>query len=203
MTADAAKEDPRSQRVRRVEEILLEMKDTSELMVDLAYSSVFYDSEGIAGEVMGLEESMGEQLTDLQRTCLEAVRQGELSIDHAIVLMRVGQTAEGIANSALEIADVVLRDVELHPILAEAIQESDSSVTKVTLHADSPYAGPTLRELELETETGMRILAVKRGHRWHTGVEGDFRLQGDDLLVAAGAYEAVEPFLRECGPRET
>lgn len=192
--------DAKAPRVQRVEEILLEMKDTSELMVDLAYSSVFYDSQGIAHEVLELEEEVGEHLTEIQRLSLEAVRDGELSIDHAMVLLRVAQGAEVIANSALEIADVILRDVELHPVLAETIRESDSSVTKVNVAETSAYQQRSLGDLELETETGMRVLAVKRRGRWHTGVEGDFVLHAADLLVAAGPEEAIEAFLNAADP---
>lgn len=192
--------DADSARVRRVEQIILEMKDTSELMVDLGYSSVFYDSEGIAREVLGLEEQMGTYLNELQRTSLEAVRDGELAVDHAMILMRVAQAAEVIANSALEIADVVLRDVEPHPVLAGAIQASDSAITKVTLAPASHYVDRALGDIELETETGMRVLAAKRKGRWHTGVGGDFVLRADDLLVAAGPAEAMESFLDACAP---
>ena len=180
---------------RQAQDVVLEMKDTSELMVDLAYSSVFYGSEGIAKEVHELEEDMGELLTELQRRVLEAVRNDELTNDHAMVLLRVAQSAEIIANSALEIADVVLRDVGLHPGLKAAIRESDSMITKVNLAPASTMVGRSLRDLELETETGMRVLAVKRRGRWNSGVEGDFVLQADDLLIASGPLEAEEEFL--------
>lgn len=190
----------RSTRAGKVETIMREMKDTSELMVDLAYSAVFYDSKQIAEEVVALEEEMGGYLTDLQRHTLEAVRQEELPIDNALVLIRVAQTAEVIANSALEIADVVLRDLEPHPVLAESIRDSESTVAKVVLHPDSAYGAKKLRDLELETETGMRILAVKRDGRWHSGVTGGFRLQAGDLLIAMGPDESVPDFAKACDP---
>jgi uncharacterized protein with PhoU and TrkA domain len=186
--------------VQRVEELLLDMKDTSELMVDLAYSALFYDSKSIAREVHELEEDVGESLYELQRLTLSAVKDGTLGIDNALVMLWVAQSAETIANSALEIADVVLRDVELHPVLMEAIRESDSTITKVTLAAESPFAGKTLRELELETETGMRVLAVKRGRVWESGVDGEFRLEAGDVLVASGPWDAEKEFLLRCDP---
>ncbi len=187
-------------RKERIEELLLEMKDTSELMVDLAYSAVFYHSQSIAKEVAELEEDVGENLTELQRLTLEAVEAGSLPVDTALVLIRVAQGAEVIANSALEIADVVLRDVELHPVMAEAIRTSDSTITKATLDPESEFAGQTLREAEFETETGMRVLSVKRHARWQSGVEGDFRLEAGDLIIASGPQEAEPEFLSRCSP---
>lgn len=182
----------------RVEELLLEMKDTSELMVDLAYSAVFYDSEGIAHEVQELEEEVGDMLTEIQKLTLEGVQKGSIQVDTSMVLLRVAQAAEVIANSALEIADVILRDVELHPILAEAIRTSDSSIAKVNLSPDSRFCGPNLAEMELETETGMRIIAVKRSGKWITKIDGDFFLRAEDLLIVAGPHEAQEEFISAC-----
>ncbi len=185
---------------RRVEELLVDMKDNSELMVDLAYSALLYDSQSIAAEVVSLEEEMSTHFDLVQRLSLEAVKDGSLSIDHAIVLLRVAQAAEVIANSALEIADVVLRDMELHPVIKESIRESDSTITKVNLHPESEFAGKTLGELELETEWGMRILAAKRAGRWHSGIDGEFVVEPGDILVAMGPLEAEEDFLVAADP---
>ena len=43
---------------RNLKDLLIEMKDTSELMVDLAYSAMVYDDEDIAEEVIRLEEKI-------------------------------------------------------------------------------------------------------------------------------------------------
>lgn len=190
----------KAESVQRIEAILLDMKDTSDLMVDLAYSSVFYDSRGLAQEVLDLEGEVGEEFTEIHRLILEAVRERDLSIDHGQLLIRVAATAERLANAALEIADVILRDVELHPILKEMIRCSDSATTKVALSPESAYCGQSLGALELESETGMRVLSVKRLGRWHTGVGGRFKLQPEDLLIAVGPEEAIEEFLAAAHP---
>ncbi|MDD4567863.1 MAG: PhoU domain-containing protein, partial [Methanoculleus chikugoensis] len=39
-------------------DVLIEMKDVSELMVDLSYSAILFDSKEIALEVINLEERM-------------------------------------------------------------------------------------------------------------------------------------------------
>jgi uncharacterized protein with PhoU and TrkA domain len=185
----------KSARVRTIEAILIDMKDTSDLMLDLAYSSIFYGSRDLARQVVHLEEEVGGEVNQIHHLILEAVREKELDVDHGQVLGRVANTAEDLANAALEIVDVILRDVELHPVLREAIRTSDSATTKVTLNQVSTFAGKTIGELELETETGMRVLSVKRRKRWNIGVGGRFRLQPDDLLIAVGPEEAIPEFM--------
>ncbi|MGB0652577.1 MAG: potassium channel family protein [Thermoplasmatota archaeon] len=192
--------DDSTPRKRQVEELLLDMKDDSEFMVDLAYSALLYDSQAIAAEVVALEEEMSEDFDRLQRLSLDAVAAGELSTDHALVLLRVAQAAEVIANSALEIADVVLRDVELHPIVRESIRQSDSTISKVTLHPESRFVDATLAEAEVETEYGQRVLAAKRSGRWHSALDGDFRMAAGDLLVVMGSRESEPLFRRLADP---
>ncbi|HPT73764.1 MAG TPA: PhoU domain-containing protein, partial [Methanomassiliicoccaceae archaeon] len=51
-----------------LEDMLLEIKDTSELMVDLAYSSLLYDNQEIAEEVIQLHgrmEELGDEIEEL------------------------------------------------------------------------------------------------------------------------------------------
>ncbi len=187
-------------RLEQIEDILLDMKDTSELMLDLAYSSIFYGSRDLARQVVDLESEVGDEFNQIHRLILEAVHDDELDVDQGMVLGRVANTAEDLANAAQEIADVILRDVELHPVLKEAIRTSDSVTTKVTLHADSEFVDQFLGDLELETETGMRVLSVKRDKRWNVGVGGRFKLAAGDLMIAVGPEEAMPEFLHRADP---
>jgi len=53
-----------------IEKKVLEIKDTSELMIDLAYSSLLYDNKTIAEEVYDLENDIDEKYDQLQREIL-------------------------------------------------------------------------------------------------------------------------------------
>ena len=64
-----------------VDEIVLEIKDKSELMVDLAYSSILYDNTTIAKEVYDLEELIDGLYQEIQKQTLEEVRKKELSVN--------------------------------------------------------------------------------------------------------------------------
>ncbi len=193
--ADDDVTDESAPKVRQVEDLLLELRDDSAIMVDLAYSALLYDSRAIAEEVVAMEEEADRDFDTILRLALQAVQDGDLSTGHAQIIIQVAQAAETIADSALEIADVVLRDVEPHPVIAATIRQSDSVISKVVLAADSDFAGERLRDLELESGWGMRIVAVKRKGRWRTAVDGAFRLQADDLLIASGPLDGEADFL--------
>ncbi|MBW3584111.1 MAG: PhoU family transcriptional regulator [Euryarchaeota archaeon] len=174
--------------------MLLEMKDVSELAVDLAYSSLLYDSEQIAEEVEELEEILDTMQKRLQRKALEALKRDQVSVDQALALIRLAGCAEVISDAALGIADVVLRDVELHPVLAAMIRDSDVIITRGRVRDESFIVGKTLEDVTLETETGMRAIAIKRGPTWIYGPGGDTQILAGDIIVARGPGEGVEPF---------
>ena len=54
--------------------MLAEAKDTSEIMVDLAYAAVYFNDPGMADEVAELEERMNDLVQDMRAVCIMAVR---------------------------------------------------------------------------------------------------------------------------------
>lgn len=169
-----------------VEDIVLEIKDKSELMVDLAYSSLLYDNKTIAKEVYDLEDFIDNLYKTLQKKTLENVENKNLSIDDALTVLRLAEATEQIADAAQEIADVELRDVELHPILKLSIRDSDVVFTKVQVDPKSILCGKTLGELKLGSETGMYIRAMRHGDRWLYGPDKKTRIDPGDILFARG-----------------
>jgi len=69
--------------------MVLEIKDKSELMIDLAYSSILYDNKIIAEEVYDLENYVDDLYQNIRKKCLENVKNGHLSVDDALTLMKL------------------------------------------------------------------------------------------------------------------
>jgi uncharacterized protein with PhoU and TrkA domain len=51
-----------------------------------------------------------------------------------------------------------------------------------------------LKELAVETETGMFVLAVQRGRRWVYRPRAGFVLQGGDRVISVGPEEGASEF---------
>lgn len=171
---------------KTVEDIVLELKDKSELMIDLAYSSLIYDNTTIAKEVYDLEDLTDVLYKNLQRQTLEQVENKKLSINDALTVLRLAEAAEQIADAAQEIADVELRDVELHPILKMSIRESDVVFTRVEVNDKSILCNKTLGELKLASETGMMVIAIRHSDKWLYGPNKNTRIDDGDILFAKG-----------------
>lgn len=171
---------------KTAEEVVLEIKDKSELMVDLAYSSILHDNKTIAKEVYDLENVVDSLYQTLQRKSLEDVKNGKHSIDDALTLLRIAHAGEQIADAAQEIADVELRDVELHPILKMSIREADVVFTRLKVEPQSILCGKTLGQLKLASETGMLIIAMRHKDRWLYGPNKNTKIDPGDILFAKG-----------------
>jgi len=171
---------------KTVEEIVLEIKDKSELMVDLAYSSLIYNNKIIAEEVYDLEDLIDELYQNIQKETLQLVDEQKLEVYDALAILRLAELSETIADAAQDIADVVLRDVELHPILKLSVRDSDQVFTKIKVEDNSILSGKTLGELKLGSKTGMYVRAMRHGNRWLYGPDKNTRIDPEDILFAKG-----------------
>lgn len=174
----------------KVIDMLVELKDTSELMMDLAYSSILFNSRELAQEVQMLEERMDNLHTEFELLVLARCIQPEES-KHFLGLIRLGVVTEKIADAAAQIADVVLRGLKPHPVLKLAIEEAEETVTLVHVSEKSSLVGKSLREAQIQEETGMWVLAVRRGDKW-IRPKPDTIIDAKDVLIASGYAEGEE-----------
>jgi uncharacterized protein with PhoU and TrkA domain len=176
----------------------VELKNTSELMIDLAYSSLMLNSKDLAEEVQRLEEYMDKLHTDFELLALTSdFKKAEAS--GFLGLIRLGVATEKIADAAAEMAEVVLRDIEPHPVLKLAIREAEETVTQAGVTKGSPLINKTLKEVGVPEETGMWILAIKRGEK-SLRPKPDTLIQLGDIVIASGYAEGVEDLKKLASP---
>ncbi|MFB0567675.1 MAG: potassium channel family protein [Candidatus Bathyarchaeia archaeon] len=183
---------------KKIIDMLVELKDTSELMLDLAYSSILLNSKELAEEVQALEEHVDKLHTDFELLVLSAGIPPEES-KNFLGLIRIGVVTENIADAAAQIAEVVLRGIKPHPVLALAIEEAEETVVHVQVSKESPLVGKTLREAQVHEETGMWVLVVRRGGKW-VRPSSDLKIDAGDVLIASGYAEGEEDLKKLASP---
>lgn len=179
---------------QKIVDALVELKDTSELMLDLAYSSIILNSPELAREVQELEKHMDDLHTRFELLVLSSGFTPEESKDF-LGLIRLGVVTEEIADAAAKMGEVVLRRLKPHPILKLAVEEAEETVTSAEVSEDSTLNGKTIKEARIADETGMWILAIKRGKRW-IRPKPTTRIKAGDVLIASGYAEGEEDFKR-------
>jgi len=214
---------------RAVDSIVL-MKNMSELAVDLAYGAVLFDSRGVAEEVAELEAEVDALQSRFEAWTLRAAA----GVDDPVSLrglVHLASATEVISDAALEISEGVLRGLQAHPVVAEAVEESDEVIVRTVVAPESELAGATLGDREVKTETGMRVIAVRRGRRdegdggedarrdpvaaaedgnegenedgeWIVSPGAETRLGVGDVLIAKGTRAGAERFTALAGSPE-
>ncbi len=150
---------------RNVKELLVELKDASELMVDLAYAAVFFNEEKLAQEVERLEDRMGDHIRTLRIVAMLAARSPEDAEGMAGVLWIAG-AIENIGDAASDIARVVAAHLGIPDALRRDLRHADEMTARVRVRDDAEIVGRTLREVSLPVETGMWVMAIRSGFDW-------------------------------------
>jgi uncharacterized protein with PhoU and TrkA domain len=173
-----------------VKAVLAEMKDTAELLIDLSYSAVLLGSDEVAEEVLELEERMDVLQMQARMSLLMAARNPEDAEALAPVLGVVG-AAEKVSDAAGDIAKVVLEDIGLPEAMRAALPEAVETIVRAGVDAESALAGRTLGESNLETDTGVRVIAIRREGDWLTNPDRETVVEVGDVVLLRGSEAGV------------
>src|SRR5438552_16378985 len=173
---------------KNVKELLVELKDASELMVDLAYAAVFFNEEKVASEVGRLEERMNDQVRRLRIMAMLAARGPEDAEAMAGVLW-IADAIENIGDAASDIARVVSASLGIPDVLRPDLRHADEMTARAKVREQAPAGGRTLRELSLPTETGMWVMAIRSGIDWEFDPGPDDVVSSGDVLLVRGPEE--------------
>ena len=170
--------------------MLAEAKDTSELMVDLAYASLYFDDVDMADEVDRLEQEISELVHEMRTLCIIAVRHPREAATMSAVL-QVISAVERIGNDAVDIARIVTRRIGIPRELVVDLIEAEEVSHRVEVAEGSHFANRPLSSFELPVVTGMRVMAIRRGRLWIVDPGGDDIVHPGDVLFLRGSPDGI------------
>jgi uncharacterized protein with PhoU and TrkA domain len=174
-----------------IKDILIEMKNMSELMVDLAYSAVLFNSKDAAEEVLKLENKVNGMNYEIKKQSLVAARSVE-DAEKLTALLEIAEAAESIANAAKDLADLVIKGFKPHPVFKMVMEESDKMILRVLIESNSDLSNESLGDLLLVNRTGMRIIAIRRNDSWIYGPNRETIILEGDVLLAKGTETGAD-----------
>ncbi len=184
----------------RAVDVLVEMKNLSEVAISLAYSALVLGDLGLAAEVRHIEDRLDEMKDRLELWVLRAASE---KVDPSSLrgLLHLSQAAEDIGDQAQAMVWLIEKQEDVHPILELALGDSDEVVIQVPVGAASETDGRLLAELRLNIEPGFTVLAIRRGGQYVYRPSGRTRLVAGDELIASGPDEGRELLALRCGWR--
>ena len=168
-----------------VKDVLVEMKDTAELLIDLSYSAVLHRNTDLAEEVLRLEERMDILEMRARMSLLMAARSPD-DAERLAPVLGIVAAADQISDAAGDIAKIVLEDIELPEAMRTALPDAVETLVRGVVATDSDYAGRTLKNIDLESETGVRVIALRRGSDWLLNPGPKTRIEADDVALLRG-----------------
>src|SRR5437764_6544963 len=177
-------------RPRNLKTMLSEAKDTSELMVDLAYAALYFGDPDMAEEVDDLENRLSELVHEMRAVCVLAARSPR-DADAMASVLQVVSAIERLGNSAVDISRIVTHRLGIPRALVADLAAAEEVSHRVKVRDGSEMALRPLRDLEMPVELGMRVVAIRREHDWITDVAVDEVLLPGGVLLLQGAAAGI------------
>ena len=177
-----------------VRETLVEMKDLSEIMIDLAYSAAVMDNKALAEEVVQLEKRMDDLIYVLNMNLMLSARTAR-DVEALAGVQRVGALTNVISDAAGDISALVLRGIKIHPVAREVFERTEENLDHGTIVEGSILEGKSVDELHLARRIGADIIAIRRGEHWLIN-PGKEIVMPEDVIVARGNQEGLETLLK-------
>ncbi len=174
-----------------VREALTEMKDVSEIMIDLAYSSALFNSHELAEEVMELEKRVDYLDYIINMNTMLATRDAE-DAKHLTAVTTVAAATNKISDAAADIAAIVLKDIGIHPIVRKAFEQVEERLARAIVRRDSILINKKLGDLELAARIGVDVIAIRRNREWTIDPEDEEKIKDGDVLIVRGAPHGVD-----------
>ncbi|MDP9020666.1 MAG: hypothetical protein M3N25_07675, partial [Actinomycetota bacterium] len=182
-------------RPRNLRTMISEAKDSSELMIDLAYASVYFGDPQMADEVDEVQQRLSDLVHDMRAVCVMAARSPR-EADAMASVLKVISSIERMGNDAVDISRIVTRRVGIPRELVADLSEAEEVSHRVSLREGSHFAHRVLADFELPVAVGMRVVAIHRDRGWITDVGGDEVLLPGDVLFLHGSPAGI-PRLRQ------
>ena len=177
-----------------VRELLAEMKNLSELMIDLAYSSALFNDKELAEDVLALEAHI-DNLSYLLGIEVMVASRGDPREAQALVgVSTVAAATDKISDAAADIAAIVTRDIGVHPIVGSIFEKVEERLVKATVKEGSTIVDKRIGKLELAARMGIDIIAIRRNKTWIINPKGSERILSGDTLITRGAPQGIKEF---------
>lgn len=173
-----------------VRNLLVEIKNLSELMLDLAYSSALFHSTELAEDVLELEKRVDTLAYLLKMNTMIAARDAK-DAEELLGVSVVASSANKISDAAADIAYISLREIGVHPLVREVFERVEEHLGRAEVKPGSILIRKTLDELDLAARMGVDVIAVRRRKDWILDPkEAESILEGD-ILIARGTAAGI------------
>jgi len=176
-------------RIKSLKEMLMRMRDLSDLMVDLGYASILQDDLELAQQVNNIKREIRDLTYEMRISAIYAAKGlSKEEIPQIASLLQIGVAVKEISDGIDDMVEIVSRGV--HPIVKAAYRR-DTIIKMMIIEKSSRLEGKSLEKARIPEETGFLIKAIKRKDGWIFEPETKTILKSGDIIFLKGKDVAI------------
>ncbi len=179
--------------IKTLKDMLIRMRDLSDLMIELGYAAVLQDDIMLAQDVTKIKKEIADLTFQMRISTIYAAK--GIDKDEIVQLasiLQLGVAVKEISDGMDDMVEIVARGI--HPIIAAAYRK-DLIIKRITVEKGSEIDGQPLEKAKLPEKTGFVIRAILRKGDWIFEPTSKTVLKSDDIIYAKGKDVAIRKML--------
>ncbi|MGB3340453.1 MAG: TrkA C-terminal domain-containing protein [bacterium] len=185
---------------KNLKEILILLRNFSQLMVQLGYAAIMEDSIELAKEALRVKSYIRDLDYELRKEALMVARLSKYSkgdIPQIANLLQIGVAIKEMSDGVDDLIDIAIRDVGVHPIIQMAFTRKEMRTMRYEVEPGSKLDGKKLEELDIDPKSECRTIAVRRKSEWFLDPRPGMKINDGDVLIVEGRNESINK-VRDC-----
>ncbi|MEX2684073.1 MAG: potassium channel family protein [Candidatus Sigynarchaeota archaeon] len=183
-----------------LKEILHEMKTSVDVMFDLAFSAILFQSKEITEEAVNIDDRVHE-LTDLLGYQVLQAKIGHFSESRKLEpVITLGYAIDKISEALSDIAKVVRLNGHLAQFFQLCWKADPEPIIKVAVSSETAFCGKKWDDIPFKADYGVDVIAIYHEKKWIFDEKAI--INKGDILIVSGELPALAEFKKICKSEE-
>jgi len=179
-----------------VKDIIREMKQSIDLMIDLAYSAIKFGSKEIADEAYRLEGRIHELTYLLNYQIIQTHPGGSDEAKKLEPIIVMGYSIDKISDALSDIARVVYINSDITDFTQIFWEYVPEPIVKITVSPGCEFIDKYRKDVHFRSQHGVDLIAIKREDKWL--LNKDEKVLIDDILILKGEIDPIMQVKKQC-----
>lgn len=176
-------------------ELLIELKNLSQILMSLAFCSLFFNDESLYREMEELDEKIDYLKSLLIMQASLATRDGE-DAERMLSVFDMASSVDKISEVSLDIAKLAYENLSIDIGDYLFINSATNFIYAIKVNRESPFNGKDLDEIFDMVGQIFDVVAVKRDKRFIISPSEKFTFKEGDKLYIKGFTETIRKILK-------
>ena len=185
-----------------VKDILREMKQSIDLMIDIAYCAIKFGSKEMADEAYKIEKRIHELTFLLNVQIIQTHTGGFKEAKKLEPIVVMGYSIDKISDALSDIARVVYinNDISYFVQLFSDLSYVPEPIVKIVVNQGCEFIGQIRKDVHFRSKHGVDIIAIRRGNNWN--FDKNENVHTGDILIVKGEIQPIMDLKKICNDSE-